>query len=51
MLVYRKQSMHLQEFFQMLRYSLATKSIDIIAGGVNQDRLKVSQNKLLDIFT
>ena len=51
MLLYRKQSMHIREFFQMLQYLLATHSIDIIAGDFNYDLLKVSQNKLLDIFT
>ena len=35
MLVYRKQSMHMQEFFQMLQYLLATNLIDIIAGAFN----------------
>ena len=50
-LVYRKQSMHMQEFFQMLQYLLATNSIDITAGEFNYDLLKVSQNKFLDIFT
>ena len=50
MLVYRKQSMHMQEFFQILQYLLATYSIDIIAGNFNYDLLKVSQNKFLDIF-
>ena len=48
MLVYKKQSMHMQEFFQMLQYLLATYSIDIIAGNFNCDLLKVSQNKSLD---
>ena len=51
MLVYRKQSMHIREFFQILQYLLATNSIDIIAGDFNYDLLKVSQNKFLDIFT
>ena len=51
MLVYRKQSMHIKEFFQMLQYLLATNSIDITAGEFNYDLLKVSQNKFLDIFT
>ena len=51
MLVYGKPSMHMQEFFQMLHYLLATYSIDIIAGDFNYDLLKVLQNKFLDIFT
>ena len=49
-LVYRKQFMHMQIFFRMLQYLLATNSIDIIAGDFNYDLLKVSQNKFLDIF-
>ena len=51
MLVYRKQSMHMQEFFQMLQYLLVTNSTDIIAGDINYDYLKVSQNNFLYIFT
>ena len=35
----------------MLQYLLATNSLDIIAGDFNYDLLKVSENKLLDIFT
>ena len=50
MLVYRKQSMYTQEFFQMLQYLPATHSIDIIAGEFNYDLLKMSQNKFSDIF-
>ena len=51
MLVYRKQSMNMQEFFHMLQYLLATHSIDIIAGDFSYDLLKVSQFIFLDIFT
>ena len=51
MLVYRKQSMHMQEFFQILQYLLATHFIDIMAGNFNYDILKMSQNSFLDIFT
>ena len=47
MLVYRKHSMRMQEFFQMLQYLLATNSVDIVAGDFNFDLLKVSENKLL----
>ena len=43
--------MHMQEFFQMLQYLLATNSTDIIAGDFSYDLLKVSQNKYLYIFT
>ena len=50
MLVYRKQSMQMQEFFHMLQYLLATNSIYIIAENFNYDLLKVSENKLLGIF-
>ena len=50
MLVYRKQSMHMQEFFQLLQYLLATNSIDIIVGYFNYDLSKMLQNKFLDIF-
>ena len=39
------------EFFQMLQYLLATSSIDIIVGNFKYDRLKVSENELLEIFT
>ena len=51
MLVYWKQSMQMEEFFQMLQYLVATYSIDVIAEDFNYDLLKVSVNKLLDIFT
>ena len=47
MLVYRKHSMRMQEFFQMLQYLLATNSVDIVAGDFNLDVLKVSENNLL----
>ena len=50
MLVYRKQSMNIQEFFQMLQYLLATNSIGIIAEEFSYDILKVSRNKFLHIF-
>ena len=50
MLVYRKQSVHMKVFFQILQYLLANNSIDIIAQDFNYEILKVSENKLLDIF-
>ena len=50
MLVYRKQSMHMEEFFQLLQCLLATNSIDIIAGDFNSDPLKVLENRFLDIL-
>ena len=43
--------MHMLEFLQMFQYLLATNSIDIIAGDFIYDLLKVTQNKVLDIFT
>ena len=43
--------MQMEEFFQMLQYFVATYSIDVIAEDFNYDLLKVSVNKLLDIFT
>ena len=42
MLVYRKHSMQMQKFFQMLQYF-----VDIVAGDFNFDFLKVSENNLL----
>ena len=48
---YRKQFMHIQEFFHLLLHLLATYSIGIIAGDFNYDLLKMPQNKFLDIFT
>ena len=51
MLVYRKQSMQMRKFSQMLQYLVATYSIDIITGYFNYDLLKVSKNKFLDSFT
>ena len=40
-----------QELFQMLNYLPTSNSIDIIAGDLNYNFLKVSENKSLDIFT
>ena len=49
---YRKQSMQMQECFEVLQYLVATYySIDIIAGDFNYGFLKVSENKLIGIFT
>ena len=50
MLIYRKQSMNVEQFFQMLQYLLAINSVDITAGEFKYDLLKMSQNKWLDIF-
>ena len=54
MLVYRKQSLRVQEFadnagVHIMQYLLAAYSIDI-KGDFNYDLLKVTQNKLSDIF-
>ena len=45
MLVYRKQSMQMQEFFCMLQYLLVTNSIDI-AGEFSYDLLTLSKKTL-----
>ena len=50
MLVYRKQSLGLQEFSQIMQYLLATYSVDITGRDFNYDLLKVTENKLSDIF-
>ena len=34
-LLYRKQSMNMQELFELMQYLLATNSIDVIAGDFN----------------
>ena len=41
MLLYRKQSIQIKQFFQMLHYLVATFSIDIIAADFNYDLLKI----------
>ena len=51
MLFYRKQSMHLQQFFQTLRYLLSTNATNVMSGDFNYDLLKVSQSNFLDILT
>ena len=50
MLAYRKQSLGVQEFSQIMQYLLAAYSVDIIGGDFNYDLLKVTENKLSDIF-
>ena len=47
MLVYRKQSMQMQQFSQMWKYLVARYSIDIVAGTFNYNLLKVSEKKAL----
>ena len=47
MLVYRKQSMQMQQFSQMWKYLVARYSIDIVAGTFNYNFLKVSEKKVL----
>ena len=51
MLVFRKQYMPMQEFFQMLQYLLSTESIDVVARDFNHNLVKLLENKFLDIFT
>ena len=51
MLLYRKQSMQMEEFFHMLQYLVATYAMYTVAGDFNYDLLKVSENKFWDIFT
>ena len=52
MLVYRKQFMHMQEFFfKPLQYLLATYFIDYVSGDFNCNLLEVSRSNFLDIFT
>ena len=41
----------MQEFSQLMQYLLATNSIDIIAWDFIYNLLKVTENKLIDIFT
>ena len=50
MLVYKKQSLGVQEFSQIMQYLLAAYSVDIIGGDFNYDILKVTENKLSGIF-
>ena len=51
MLIYRNQSLAMQEFSQLMQYLLVANSIDIIAWGLKYDLLKVTGDILLDIFT
>ena len=51
MLAHRNKFLRMKEFSQSLQYLLAVTSIDVIAGDFNYDLLKVTENKLLDIFT
>ena len=50
MLVYGKQSLGVQEFSQKMQYLLAAYFVDILGGDFNYDLLKVTENKLSDIF-
>ena len=50
MLVYKKQSLGVQEFSQIMQYLLPAYSTDIIEEEFNYDLLKVTENKLSDIF-
>ena len=42
--------MWMQQFFQMLKYFLATNILDDTAGDFNDDLLKLLENKILDNF-
>ena len=44
MLVYREQSMQMQEFSRIMQSLEATYSIDVIAGDFNYDLLKATEN-------
>ena len=50
MLVCGKQSLGVQEFSPIMPYLLAAYSVDITGGDFNYDLLKVTENKLSDIF-
>ena len=50
-LVYRKQHLGIQEVSQLMQYLPSANSIDTLAGDFNYVFLKVTENKLLDIFT
>ena len=50
MLAYRKQSLGVQEFSQIMQYLLAANIVDITGRDFNYDLLKVTENKLWDIF-
>ena len=51
MLVFRKQSLEMQTFSQLMQCLLAVTSTDIVVGDFNYDLLNVTENKLIDIFT
>ena len=48
--VYRKHLLGVQEFSQIMQYLLVAYSIDITGGNCHYDLLKVTKNKLSDIF-
>ena len=50
MLVYREQSLGMQELSQLMQYSLAASSMDIITGDFNYYLLKRNKNKRLDMI-
>ena len=50
MLVYRKQFLGMQELSQLMQYSLAASSMDIITGDFNYYLLKRNKNKHLDMI-
>ena len=51
LLIYRKQFLGMQKLSQLMQYLLATNSKDITAWGFSYDILKVTEKKLLYIFT
>ena len=51
MLIYRKQFLGMQKLSQLMQYLLATNSKDITAWDFSYDILKVTEKKLLYIFT
>ena len=50
-LIYRKKTHADSRIFQMLQYLLAKDSMNIKAGKFNYNLSKVSEKKLIDIFT
>ena len=50
MLIYKKQSLGAHEFSQIMQYLPPAYSTDIIEENFNYDLLKVTENKLSDVF-
>ena len=49
MLIYKKQTMSLDELSRILQYLLLANYVDVIAGDLNHDFSNVSLNKLLEL--